>query len=208
MSRLRKALLVPVAVWLLVAASQAQAGLINYKYNWAPSSLGIAGDGGSGLIKLTNEPAGPITSGSSDVAATNIKTVSSADPEVPDTLNVQGAYTLTVQITDIDSGLSGQLSFAGKLGGTFSAHNANVTNKFTDQLTKTLTLDKHTYTVTIGPYTPPGPPDSENKGAISSHIDVSNIQIEKVPEPSTMALALFGVSSLGAGWWRRRRLAA
>ena len=208
MKRLRNLLLVPMAAALFFSASSAKAGLINWKYNWSPSSLAInADDPSGGHVSLTNEPAGSAT-GSSDVVATNLRTVSNAPATAPDTLHPQGAYTLTVQITDIESGTSGQLAFTGKLGGTFSDTNSNVTNKFTGQLTQQLVLGSHTYTVTIGPYTPPGPPNASNAGSIAAHVDVSGIQIERVPEPSTMALAIFGLSTVGAGWWRKRRLAA
>jgi len=208
MNRLLKQWLLPAAALLLLGAPQAKAGLINWKYNWTPSSLAINADGGSGgNVTLTNEPLGSAT-GSSDVVATNIRTISSAPATAPDTMITQGNYTLTVQITDIDSGLAGSLAFTGKLGGTFSNVNSNVSNKFTGTLTKQLTLGDHTFTVTIGPYTPPGPPNASNAGSIAAHVDVSDLQIEKVPEPSTMALALFGLSTVGAGWWRKRRLAA
>jgi hypothetical protein len=209
MSSLKKCLIAPVAALLLFTASQAHAELISWKYNWGPGALSIPADGGTGgNVAVTNEPTNSAV-GSSDVVATNLRTISSAAPAMPDTLTKNGAYSLSIQIWDVASNTSGTLTFTGKLGGTFSNSNANVTNKFTGMLTQVLTLGGNTFTVAIGPYTPPGPPSASNAGSIAAHVDVEGgIHVTGVPEPSTMGLAIFGLTTVGAGWWRKRRLAA
>ena len=71
------------------------------------------------------------------------------------------------------------------------------------QITKVLGTNE--YTVKFVSYTPPGPPDSGNKGSIAYHVTVRNLDIQKAPEPSTMLLAGLGASFLGLGAWRKRR---
>ncbi len=207
MRRLKSLFFAPVVALLLISASQARAGNINWTYNWTPGSLALFGNAGSsaGYVSFTNEPTAGATN-TSDIVATNIRTVSGSSPTLPNTFGTTGVYTLTLQITDVTSNQSGSVTFSGKLGGSFSDSNANVTNKFTGMITQQLFLGANTYTVTIGPYTPPGPPSATNAGSISAHVDVSGISIQSnTPEPSTMALSLFGLSTLGAGWWRKRR---
>jgi hypothetical protein len=195
-----------VAALLLLAGSQARAGLVDWKYNWEPGALAVSGDGGDGKITFSDQPLGKAT-GSSDIVATNIRTVSNAPAGAPNTLS-NGAYSLALQIVDVASAKSGTILFTGILGGSFSSKNANVTNQFTGLTTQVLTLGTNTYSVMIGPYTPPAPPSASNAGSISAHVTVNGIQTQSVPEPSTMGLALFGLTTLGAGWWRKRRLAA
>ena len=129
-----------------------------------------------------------------------------ASANSPDTLNNTGAYSLTLTLTDTASGMSGSLTFNGKLSGTFSKDSANITNQFSSPLTQTLLLGNNSYTVNIGPYSPPGPPDSTNFGSIAAHVSVSTLAITEVaPEPSSLLLALFGLSGAGAFSWRKRR---
>jgi hypothetical protein len=211
MSRLWTRLAAPVLALLLVSGSQARAGNVNWHYNWTPSTLALFADADAGasggFVTFTNEPVNAAIN-SSDIVATNLRTVSNASPNKPDTFTTKGTYSLTLQITDDASGKTGSLTFDGKLGGSLSTGNANVSNKFTGLITQQLVLGDTTYTVTIGPYTPPGPPSAANAGSISAHVDVSGIHVTaNNPEPSTMVLSLFGLSAAGAGWWRRRRLA-
>jgi hypothetical protein len=211
MNRLKTRLIAPVVAMLLVVGAQARAGNINWTYNWSPGSLTLFGDAGSkgGFISFTDEPTNGATN-SSDIVATNVRTVSGAKPELPDQFTTTGAYSLGIKITDTASGLSGILSFAGKLSGTFSATNANVANHFTGLLMQQLILGGNVYTVTMTAYTPPGPPGATNAGSISAHVSVApeGGGVQSLPEPSTMALCLVGLGTAGAGWWRKRRASA
>ena len=87
-----------------------------------------------------------------------------------------------------------------------------MTDTFTGLTTQQLFLGNNTYTVTIGPYNPPAPPNSLNAGGISAYVDVSPTlgisggSSPSMPEPSSMALSLLGLTTAGLGWWRKRRL--
>jgi hypothetical protein len=194
-----------VLVLLLVAGTQARADFIQWSYNWSINPISVLSDDGNGSVSFTNQP--PQTaSGNSDTVATNLKANSLAPASNPDTLNNTGAYTLTLSLTDTASGQSGTVSFNGKLSGSFSSSSANITNAFLGATSKTIFLGDNSYTVTIGPYSPPGPPDSTNLGSIAAHVDVSAIGISSTsPEPSTLLLGLFGLSGAGAISWRKRR---
>lgn len=191
---------------LLVAGTGARADFIEWSYNWDRNPVSVLSDSGNGSVAFTNEPLKNAT-GSSDTVATNLKANSLANANAPDRLNNTGAYSLTLTLTDKVSGQTGSLTFSGKLGGTFSKDSANVTNQFTGALSQSLFLGANNYTVTVGPYSPPGPPSASNFGSIAAHVDVSTISIQKVPEPSTLLLAVLGLSGAGAASWRKRRSA-
>ncbi len=219
MSRFKTRLLMPLVGLLLLSATQVRADPIDidWTYSWTPSSVSLFGDSGSkgGYIAFTPNSAAGATN-TSTIVATNLTTVSGASPNLPDQYGAgTGFYSLSLVITDVASGQSNllnPLNFAGKLSGTFSDHNSLVTNQFSGLLTQQVTLGDNVYTVTIGPYTPPGPPNVDNQvvGSIGALVSVEPAVIEtkNAPEPSTMVLSLFGLTTVGAGWWRKRRAAA
>jgi hypothetical protein len=187
---------------LLPAVSRAE--FVPWKYNWTRSPEYVYSDApGTGYIHLTDEPLRD-AAGESDIVATNIKVFSTAPPRTPDTFTNK-AYTLTLFLLDVESGLGNTLTFNGIFNGTISRFSANIDSEFVGDTTQELLLGSNLYTVTIGPYTPPGPPDATNSGAISAHAIVSVRTIAKAPEPSTLVLTSVSLSILGAGWWRRRR---
>jgi hypothetical protein len=107
-------------------------------------------------------------------------------------------------LLDVESNQSGTLKFTGVLNGTVSAFSSSLKNTFTGETTQELILGTNRYTVTIGPYTPPGPPDSSNAGAISAYAQVTVTDIQKTPEPSTLVLAC-AAAPFVLSWSRRRR---
>ena len=119
---------------------------------------------------------------------------------------------MTLTLTDLISGTSGTLTFTGLLSGQLTASSSNIANLYTGLTTQQLIRGDTIFTVTIGSYTPPGPPDSSNLGSIGAHtiVKVSHIiPVETLPEPGTLALSLLGIAVVGAGrrWLpgRRRR---
>jgi hypothetical protein len=205
-----KRLLFSVAALFLVGTT-ARADFIDWSYNWERNPVSVASGGaGTGGVSFTDEPT-KMATGSSDVVATNIRVFSSATAQNPDVLPAGSTYTLKLTLTDKASGASSTLSFGGTLSGTFSASNANVTNQFTGELSQTVTLGANQYTVSIGPYSPPGPPSASNAGSIAAHVDVqpasNEINNGSAPEPSTIVLGFLGLTTLGGAAWRKRRAA-
>lgn len=186
---------------LFLAAPQARADLISWSYDWSFSTDQVkanAGSGDHGKILLL---AGGLhhAAGSSDIAAINLKTVSNASASDPAKFTDR-PYSLILFIRDQQSGLRGAVTFSGVFSGTLSAHSASIKNLFTSPTTEMLHLGHHIYTITVGHFSPPGPPNSPNLGGIGAHVSVSNN-----PEPSALVLAGVGVPLFGLMLRRRRK---
>jgi hypothetical protein len=194
-----------IALALFVVSSpSAQAGLIAWGFDWNASPSSVTA--GSSSITLSNEPA-HIAVGNSNTVATNLKVISSTDPNSGDTFALSGGkYSLTVDLVDNVTHATGSLTFNGQLQGTISQYNANVTNTFFSPTTQTITLGDTLFTVTLDSYTPPGPPSQGNLGSIGAYIQVGpKLHITSTPEPGSITLASFGVAVAGLGAWSRRR---
>ena len=122
----RKSLIAaPVVALLLLAGARAEAGPISFGFNFTPGTADLShplvvqpsgalaaladGDTG-GMVTFTNEPANTATatfntntsSYTTTITATNLRTVSTASPNSPDTLNASGAYSLSLVLTSPD----------------------------------------------------------------------------------------------------------
>ncbi len=213
-------LIASTAVLLLAGASSVRAESIPWTYSWQRDPVSIAADGvGTGGVSLTSEAQPKSAAGNSDIVATNLRIFSSATADNPDKLVTNGAFSLALTLTDNTSGNSGTLTFTGKLSGTFSAGSSNLTTVFNSPIKQTLTEGNTLFTVTIGPYSPPGPPSASNAGSIAAHVDVAAINggggtgggtgvgVNDVPEPSSIILSCLGVTFLGGAAGRKRLLA-
>jgi hypothetical protein len=213
MTRKSLALLTTLFATMACGTSQAQASFVSWSYNWTPSALALPADvPGSGGLSLTNEPT-KNADGTSDVVVTNIRGFSSASRSTPDKFTHAG-YTFTLLLTDLASGQSTHMAFTGFFSGTMSATSANIANTFDVLATATATLGGHVYTVTMGNYSPPGPPTASNAGSISAHVGVDEVPNPppppppppgNAPEPSTLLLSCLGLSGLGMAGWRKWR---
>jgi hypothetical protein len=170
----------------LMTAAEARADLIYWSYSWTNSPNTIQADSpGTGSISLTNESL-HVAEGNSNIVATDLRTMSNAPNNDPATFTNK-TYSLVLSLTDSASGQTGTLTFNGVLNGTLTKTSANIQNTFLGTLTQKLLLGNHVYTVTIGPYTPPGPPTSSLTGSVGSDARVS---VQTTPEPSTYVLSL------------------
>jgi hypothetical protein len=207
---------------VLLAAASVRADVVPWTYSWQRDPISIAADGGgTGGVSLTSEALPKQAAGNSDIVATNLRIFSSATAAVPDKLQNNGAYVLSLTLTDSTSGNSGTLTFAGKLSGTFSVGNSNITSVFNSPTEQKLTLGDNVYDVTIGPYSPPGPPSASNAGSIAAHVDVLPLSgggggpppggggggISDAPEPSSILLSCLGLTFVGGAAGRKRFLA-
>ena len=132
--------------------------------------------------------------------ATNLKTFSVADVDNPDVFT-NAEYSLILNLKDVASTVGGMLIFTGRINGQVTALNSNLLNEFTGEITQSIILGNNRYTATIGDFTPPGPPNSDNSGSVG---DFVQIKVESLPEPGTMALSGVGVILLALR--RRMRL--
>ena len=194
------------------SASQSQTPEVKWTYNFTPTQSFVQADSpGTGTVTFTNEPTKG-ASNSSDVVVTNLRVSSTAASSSPDMLNSNGAWKVGLTLTDSSSGNSSTLWFTGKLGGSFSANNSNVTNKFTGATSLTWTDPKtgDQFVVSLNSYTPPGPPTASNAGSISAHVAVTpGVGVSgNNPEPSTLVLSCLGLGFAGFSTWRKRRAAA
>jgi hypothetical protein len=184
----------------LLAGARARADFISWEYNWTPSATKILADNPTtGAILLSNEPGGSAVN-NSDIVATNIRTVSTADPSSPATFTNK-AYGLALTVLDDASGKSGTMTFGGTFSGALSSKSALIVNNFTGPQTQSVQLGNHLYTVQIGPFAPPGPPTANIAGSISA---LAKVSVKDVPEPSTFVLSGLCLSLCGAGWWWKR----
>jgi hypothetical protein len=183
----------------LFAGARARADFINWDYSWNPSSSAILADNPT-LGRITLSSASGEAVGNSYIVATNLRTLSSADPSSLATFT-SAAYGLGLTILDEASGQTGTLNFSGTFDGTLSSKSAIISNAFTGPTTQSVQLGDHLYTVQIGPFAPPGPPTATIAGSISA---LANVAVKDVPEPSTLLLSGLCLSLCGAGWWWRR----
>jgi hypothetical protein len=157
-------------------------------------------------MTLSDEPLGHAR-GSSDTVATNLHVFSTAPATAPDHFTNR-PYHLSLTLTDQASHAAGTLSFTGIFNGTFSSGHSSIQNQFTGSTVQSLTLGGNVYTVTMGQYTPPGPPSATNAGSISANVFVNEPPPgggpQPSPEPGGVVLMGMGLSCAGLTFWRRR----
>lgn len=191
---------------LLLTGAPARADLIPWAYNWEPSTTKVAADGGgNGYVSLTNAPS-TAASGSSNTIITNLRTFSTATQTQPDTFN-HAPFAFTLHLVDATSNQAGTVTFSGFLSGTLTANSANIKSTFTSPTTQQVDLGGNQYTITLGTYTPPGPPGVSNAGSLNAFVSIipGNGHISSAPEPSALLLASLALPGIGLPRWLRRR---
>jgi hypothetical protein len=185
---------------------------VTWTYDFSTAAPAVVADGNpSAGVSFTNEM-NKTAVGPSDVVVSALRTFSTASALTPDSIT-GGAYTMTLKLTETENGVTNTatLTFHGTLSGKFSSDSAGVKNAFGPDATQTVTLGSYAFTVSMIAYTPPGPPDQTNAGAISAHVSIapSGTPIPSgTPEPSSVVLAGLGLSFLGYAGWRKRRAKA
>jgi len=217
---------------LFFGAATSRASTFAWSYNWSRAPVDVTADvSAMGHVHLTDEPLRSVDRDHSDVVATNLSTFSDA-PSTNVATFTHRTYTLTMFLQDTASQESTTLQFHGEFNGDLSSASSNLANTFTG-VTKyeDVALGTFLYTVTIGPYANPGPPEENNEGSISAHVDVKSkdgnptptptptpdptptptpdptpTPPNGVPEPSTIVLSCLGLSFLGmASRWKKTR---
>jgi hypothetical protein len=190
----------------LASGSLARADYIA-QFNFTPDKTDIFATNNPTLGKITLSNESPAKAeGSTTLVATNISTW--ADPSTslknPAVFKDAG-FTLTLFITDFKSSKSDQMFFSGKFNGTLSQGSALIFETPTSPVTVSKTIGAHIYTVTVGPYVPPGNPTSGKVGSLGA---LATVTVSSVPEPTSLVLAAFGLVTAGGWWYRRRRVVA
>jgi hypothetical protein len=195
----------------MIAAGQARADFMNWSFSTSAVPPGFAvnapGNSGGGAVQLT--PFSNIAGGST-VNVLAYQTTATA----PVTFNAaSNTYTLTMTITDNTTHDTGNLTFTGSIGGGLSQTTSSLVNTFANP-TQSMTLDGHTYTVTVPSSVNLAPPTSPQQN-ISATVSVSSTSgggggggggVQSVPEPASLVLGGLGFSLFGvSGWWQRRR---
>jgi hypothetical protein len=193
---------------LFLTNTSARADLI-WGYNWEPSTGKVfANGGGSGYVKLTDEPAKTATD-SSNTVVTNIRAVSTAPFNTPDIFN-KAPVSFSLQLQDLASKATDTLKFSGNFSGIISGNYTNVQFASTSALSETVTLGGNKYTVTLGNYTPPGPPGVVNSGSLNAFVTVTpgsgGGHTSGTPEPASLTMACLAFPFVGLCGWRKRRI--
>src|SRR5262249_7599507 len=149
--------------FLAFPAAQARADPSpTWTYDWSQSDTVVGAVGaGTGGIHFTPPAADSTATGTSDIIAANLTTSSTPSAAAPDPFNGQG-YTLRLRLTDGPSQQSGLFVFSGKLFGTLTADSAVLSSTFNAPVTLSRAVGGHLYTVTIGPFSGPSGPNSDN----------------------------------------------
>jgi hypothetical protein len=199
-------LLGAACVGALVAATSAQAAFVPWTYKWDTNVPFVSSTNGQGRIYLSDGPLSPAV-GSSDVVVTNLRTASTSALGVFDKFD-HAPFSVSITITDTNSGKVGSLTWNGYFQGDITSGSANVWDVWTSPIVQSLKLGQDTFKVSIGRYSPPGPPGISNSGSISGHVDaISPHDPAHAPEPSGALLACLGGSCLSLASWRKWRQA-
>jgi hypothetical protein len=210
----------PLFVVLAAAASSAQADYLNWTYTGIPNVPGIAVNAksptGGATVTLTDFNNPHAGAASIPVIAYVTSTAATTPVVFGPSSNSPATYNLALTITDGKTHDSGTLNFTGSIAGSLTATTSSLVNTLTPVSSKSLTLDGHTYTVTIPSVTLAAPTSPQQN--IMATVSVSNASsgggtqtgggTPDAPEPTSLLLGGLGFSCFGLGcWWKRRSLA-
>ena len=199
-----KSLALPAALALLLISGVARAEP-TWSYSFSSTGVVTSDDGSLGTVSLLPASGGPITGSKDTGGGILAATLQATGPAAGTTaIFTNRTYGLTMHLTDLASGKSGDASFTGVLNGSLSS-TFNLTNSFPNS-TQSLNLGGNQYTVTPGLFVPPSGPGVP--GSVGANVSiVPGAVINDVPEPTALLLAGLGASAVALRCWRRKRAA-
>ena len=185
---------------LLGLAAPARADQIPWSYSWSRTPNVIYADGSTASYVTLSDASQTETPGAAGpIQATNVFTYGGS-PNGPPAEFTDKPFTLTLNLFDPTVAQPGSVSFAGDLFGYLTPTNGHITTFYAGPTTKSLTLGKHLYTITLDAYSPSGP-DCTTPQVTA----VASISVQTLPEPTAAVLAGLALSAGGLFWLRRRR---
>lgn len=194
----------------MLTSRRGEAGLIPWSYQWSAQPVVIDAD----PLGPHNTPSGGITLtpgaititggqpsaayGSKSIVAVNLTAFNFSSSPSGEYHFTKSPYNLGVTLTDVDSHQSGTLQFAGTFSGYFTQNKMVLSTSFTSAMPQVLVLGKNNYIVNLTTYSPPQPPAQGGAGTISALVNV-----QPVPEPSSLFLAGTGLAAAALSWLRR-----
>ncbi len=178
-----------------------------------PPGTDPTGIGGPSVGIAFSEVAPPVSkSGPANILALGLHSWCYADSSKTFTFDpFSSSFTLTFHLTDTKSNANGTLDFAGHFSGSISDTKTDALYVLDSPKSQSLFLAANRYTIAIGPYVVPNPPDTFNTphplgidtGSIGASVDVQ--PASQAPAPSTLALAGMGLGCVAAARLLRRR---
>lgn len=175
---------------------------------------------GQAALLLTSPAAGGSSLWHTTMTAVHVTPLTWAPDNYPGVFNHE-KWGLRLVLWDNLLHRWGTVFFTGVFDGTLSRGTSTLTSHFTSSATQTLRFGGpfvyDTFTVTLQPFVPPGPPKKSRPGGFNATVDFGRIVVDPVPlpvqsgtvphetpEPSTLVLAAVGIGGMGLAARRRR----
>ena len=200
--RCTPAALVGAALLSLAAlAAPAHADPIQWYYSWSRTPNPIYADGSTTSYVSLSQTSQTKTPGASLIEAMNTFHYGGG-PNGPPAVFSPGPSTLfalTLTVWDPTAAQPGQVTFDGNLFGYLTSTVSHIQSYYPKATTKSLTLGKDLYTITLDTFAPSGPDCTTAQVTAIAHVTV-----QPLPEPPSAVLAGLALPAVGLFWARRR----